>query len=486
MLDLSSEAILFYADEPTYFVEDIIRAKPDDIQRSILRSVADEPMTSVRSGHGIGKTTVESWVMIWFLCTRPFPKIPCTAPTQHQLFDLLWAEASRWIRNNPALAQELVWTKEKIYMRGYPEEWFAVARTATVPDALQGFHAEHMLYILDEASGIKDIVFEPVLGSLSTEGAKLLMCGNPTRLEGFFFNSHHRDRKTYNAIHADGRQSARVSKKFIQQIIDMFGEDSDVFRVRVAGGFPKGIPDSLIALEWCLQAAKRRIAIDKVSRVDIGVDVARYGDDSSVLTPLLNKIKAESPAVYNHNRTTEITGYTVVMIKDYATRYPDCRMRVKVDCDGLGVGVYDSLYEQKDQVIDAIWEDRCRKQGLDPETSSDRRECQAVPRLDLEIIECHFGGAGGKVSEDDPIEYSNSTGLMWGAIRKALQGGTLELPENDTLFSELSNRKYTVNSAGKIEMERKEAMKKRGVKSPDYADSLALSIYDPIDWSLNW
>ncbi len=153
---MEGDEILFYAKEPVYFVEDILLARPDENQKAILRSVAQEPMTSVRSGHGIGKSAVESWAVLWFLLTRPFPKIPCTAPTQHQLFDILWAEVHKWIRNNPALEREVTWTKEKIYMRGYPEEWFAVARTATVPDALQGFHAEHLLYIIDEASGVKE------------------------------------------------------------------------------------------------------------------------------------------------------------------------------------------------------------------------------------------------------------------------------------------------------------------------------------------
>ena len=153
-MSMSQEAILFYADHPVEFVEDILHAKPDEQQAAILRSVAANPMTTVRSGHGIGKSAVEAWIVIWFMITRPYPKIPCTAPTQHQLFDILWAEISKWKRNNPVLEKELIWTKEKIYLKGHQEEWFAVARTAPTPDALQGFHAENVLYIIDEASGV--------------------------------------------------------------------------------------------------------------------------------------------------------------------------------------------------------------------------------------------------------------------------------------------------------------------------------------------
>lgn len=482
---LDDNAILYYADNPIDFVEDILHATPDDKQRNILRSLRDYSMTSVRSGHGIGKSAVEAWSVIWFMVTRPFPKIPCTAPTQHQLYDILWAEISKWMRGNPALKKDLIWTQEKLYMSGQPEEWFAVPRTATNPEALQGFHADHVLYIIDEASGVSDKVFEPVLGAMTGPDAKLLMMGNPTRLSGFFYDSHHKNRGSYSAIHVDGRDSIRVSKKFVNQIIEMFGEDSDVFRVRVAGEFPKSTPDSFIAMEWCEQATK--LSIEPLEqRIDIGIDVARYGDDSSVLYPVFDKQKSDKIEQYNHNRTTEIAGYAVIMVKRYAMEYREASIHVKVDCDGLGVGVYDNLEEQKDRIIDDIWEDRCREDGLDPKDAHQWDACQRVPKPDLHIVECHFGGSGGKVDEDDPVEYANSTGLMWGAVRKALKAGALQIPENDTLMTQLSNRKYRVNKDGRIELERKEEMKKRGLKSPDMADALALALYDPPEWTVNW
>lgn len=109
------------------------------------------------------------------------------------------------------------------------------------------------------------------------------------------------------------------------------------------------------------------------------------------------------------------------------------------------------------------------------------------PPLDLEIVECHFGGEGGKVNDKDPINYANSTGLMWGSIREALKTGSLHLYYDDKQISQLSNRKYSVNSAGEIVLERKEEMKKRGLSSPDMADALGLALYDPpvSDWSLD-
>lgn len=471
---MDPEAIKFYANEPVYFVEDIICARPDRNQIDILNSVRDYPMTSVRSGHGIGKTAVESWVLIWFLITRPFPKIPCTAPTQHQLFDILWAEASKWLRCNPVLQKEITWTQEKIYLNGYKEEWFAVPRTATNPDALQGFHSDHLLFILDEASGISDKTFEPVLGALTGPDAKLLMMGNPTRLAGFFFDSHHKSRESYNAMHIDGRSSARVEKDFIKKIVDMFGEDSDVFRVRVAGQFPKSQPDSFISMEWA-EAASEQVVESPGIRLDLGIDVARYGDDSSVIYPVFDLVSSDTPEIYHHNDTMGLAGNVIVLLKQYAAEHRETvSFYVKVDCDGLGVGVYDRLKEQEDEILEQMKIIRGTAAGNEGEMESNANE------MTLDIVECHFGGAGGPLEEGDPIEFENSTGLMWGTVRKLLKEKTLSIWKDEKLITQLSNRKYRVNSRGKIELEKKEEMKKRGLSSPDIADALALALYNPV------
>lgn len=476
-MSLNPEAIMFYADHPVEFVEDIIRARPDRLQRAMLQSVADNPLTSVRSGHGVGKSAVESWLIIWFLSTRPYPKIPCTAPTKHQLYDILWAEVSKWLRNNPVLEKDIIWTQEKVFMRGYREEWFAVARTASKPDALQGFHASHVLYIIDEASGVDDKVFEPILGALTTEGSRLFMAGNPTKLTGFFFDSHHKNRAQYHTMHIDGRDSSRVDEAFVQTIIEMFGEDSDVFRVRVAGDFPRALPDSFIPMEWAERASEAPAPeITRASRVDIGIDVARYGDDSSVMTPVLDKRVQEEPEIYHHNDTMELAGRAVQLIKRYALAQPWAEIHVKIDCDGLGVGVFDRLMELREQIAEEVEKQRAQLYAGDKDP---------LPPFDLEIVECHFGGEGGTVSDTDPVSYQNSTGLMWGTVREALRTQTLKLWPDDKQISQLSNRKYTVNSNGKIELEKKESMKKRGLSSPDMGDALALALYESnISWDL--
>lgn len=145
------KSIEYYIDRPVEFAKDILNVEPEDYQAQIMNDVAKNPRVSVKSGHGTGKSALESWVLWWYITTRPFPKIICTAPTAHQLKDILWAEVNKWKRNSGTL-EEYEWTAEKIYLKGQKEEWFAIARTSNNPDALQGAHADHVLIIIDEAS----------------------------------------------------------------------------------------------------------------------------------------------------------------------------------------------------------------------------------------------------------------------------------------------------------------------------------------------
>lgn len=444
---MKSEAINFYIDHPVEFAIDILKVQPTLEQQAVMNDVAKFPMVSVKSGHGVGKSALESWIIWWYISTRPYPKILCTAPTKHQLHDILWAEVSKWKRNSKSLDKDFEWTSEKIYLKGSQEEWFAIARTSNKPDALQGTHAEHVLIIIDEASGVPDIVFEPVLGSMSTIDAKLLMCGNPTQLVGFFYESHTTKRELYKTHTIDGSKCERVDKNYVQTIIDMFGKDSDVYRVRVAGEFPKSTPDSFIGLD-IIRTEKK--VIDVVESIDLGVDVARYGDDESVVATTYNKSQVERLNVFKHNDTMKLTGQIVNIIKMLNLKYPLVIVRVKIDCDGLGVGVYDRL-----------------------------KEVIVEKNLKAKAVECHFGGKGGKVSYDEPIEYYNSTGIMWGTLRSKLKNNEITIPNNEELIKQITNRKYFINSDGTIKLERKEDMKKRNVHSPDRADAVVLSLYEP-------
>lgn len=288
-------------------------------------------------------------------------------------------------------------------------------------------------------------------GSLTTKDAKLIMCGNPTNLSGFFFDSHNKNRDTYKTFKVSGENSKRVEKSFIEDIIKMYGKDSDVYRVRVAGEFPKAMPDSFIQLDWVEDCSKNSRTSCRPHRIDIGVDVARFGDDQTIFCILFDKKYQQKLVEIFHNDTMQVTGQLVQTVENLRREYIGVPIHVKIDCDGLGVGVYDRLKEIKEE---KRWST-------------------------VELYECHFGGAGGKNDDNEPIEFKNSTGLMWGMLREKLRNHDLELVYDDEQIKQISSRKYRINSDGKIELERKEEMKKRELPSPDKADSLALSLFEP-------
>lgn len=443
-----AEAMGYYYNHPVEFVVDIIGANPEPYQAEILEAVRDNGKVSVRSGHGTGKTALLAWTIIWYLITRPYARIPCTAPTQHQLQDILWAEIAKWL-NHSGLNDALVWSSETVHMKGYKPTWFAVARTARDPNALQGFHGKNLLFVIDEASGVNDALYQPIMGALTEENAKLIMCGNPTMLSGFFYDSHHGTAEKYATFKLDGSKSARVNPTFVQDIIDMFGRDSDAYRVRVAGEFPSAMPDSFISLEWVEKCLAKVLLIEEVKTVDIGVDVARFGDDETVIQPVINKHIVQRSEKLLKNDIMQVTGAVMQMAKNLHNRN-NVRITVKVDCDGLGVGVYDRIKEIK-QAQSYGW---------------------------LNPVECHFGGKGGRLRTSDPIEFANSTGLMWGNLRAKLKAGELVMMKDDKLIGQITNRKYKLDSEGRILLERKEEMKKRGAHSPDRADALALALYE--------
>lgn len=440
-----------YWDNPVWFAEDMMNFHADKWQSDVLMALAESPKVSVRSGQGVGKTGLESIVVTWYLCTRPFPKVIATAPSRQQLYDVLWAEISKWLSSSK-IESLLEWTKTKIYMKGYSERWWATAKTATRPENMQGFHEDYMLFVVDEASGVADPIMEAILGTLTGYENKLLMCGNPTRTSGTFYDSHNRDRDLYKTFKVSSLDSPRTSKDNIEMLRRKYHEGSDVWRVRVEGEFPKGESDSLISLEYAETATLTKINnIYNNFTLHIGADIARFGNDESVIAPRIGN-KVFDLLTYAKKDTMETTGNILRAADKFKNEYKHInKVKIKVDDDGLGGGVTDRLNE----VI--------------------RQE-----RLDYEVIPIKNGSKA-----NDEEHYSDKSAEMWGNMRDMLEENftnfvqgkepTIELPNNDKLIKQLSNRKFRIDSKGRIDLEKKEEMKKRIGESPDLADAVIYS-----------
>lgn len=467
------ESIPLWRNDPVMFFREALGFEPDEWQAEAARDLAANPKVSIKSGQGVGKTGLEAAVFLWFITCFPYPRIVATAPTKQQLHDVLWSEISKWMSKSELLSMLLKWTKTYVYMVGNEKRWFGVARTATKPENMQGFHEDNMLFIVDEASGVADPIMEAILGTLSGANNKLLLCGNPTRTSGTFYDSHTRDRALYKCHTVSSADSSRTNKENIDSLIRKYGWDSNVVRVRVRGEFPEQEDDVFIRLSWiessintelepetakalgCFFDDKGRKIIDRngVDSIDIGCDVARFGDDRTVIGYKINEV-AKIFKKYNGQDTTWTAGNICRLYNSLVDLYKfKKKIYVKIDDGGVGGGVTDQLREIK------------------------RREPERYKMM--EIVPIHFG---------QPIKhkyYYDTTTYMMGIIREMLEPfddagnprqPTLVLPNDDDLVGQLSCRKYSY-VGGKIKVESKKEMKERGLSSPDEADCMLLTCF---------
>jgi len=213
--------------DPALFVRQALRVRPEPWQAKALKAAAARDRLAVRSGHGVGKSAWLAWLVLWWLLTRFPARVAATAPTAHQLADVLWGEIAKWHRRLPApLRAQLALRSDRLEVKAAPQISFAAARTARQeqPEAFQGFHCEHMLFIADEASGIDDAIFEVGAGAMSTPGAKTVLAGNPTRNSGYFFDAFHRMRGRWWTAKV-GSQEVPRARGHIEDVIATYGGD---------------------------------------------------------------------------------------------------------------------------------------------------------------------------------------------------------------------------------------------------------------------
>ncbi len=466
------ESIPLWKNDPVLFMREVLLFEPDDWQIEVAHDLRDYPRVSVKSGQGVGKTGVEAALLLWFLVCFPFPRIVATAPTKQQLHDVLWAEVDKWMSNSPLLSMLLKWTKTYVYMIGYEKRWFAVARTATKPENMQGFHEDNMLFIVDEASGVADPIMEAITGTLAGENNKLLLMGNPTKTSGTFYESHTVDRALYRCHTVNAENSKRTNKENIAAMKRKYGADSNVVRVRVYGEFPEQEDDVFIPISWLEASCQTEMSditakalgkyrndagilqpadVRGVTHIQIGCDVARFGDDKTCIGFRVNEV-VQIFKKYNGQDTSWTTSNIAILYKSLKQnfKYKE-KIAVVVDDGGVGGGVVDQLKALK----------------------------RTEPKVyeDMEIIPVNFG---------QPIKhkyYADSTTYMMGVVRDLIEpfdeaGNARKpqiiLPNDNDLVGQLSCRKYIFTSNSKQRVESKKDMKDRGLHSPDEADCVLL------------
>jgi len=429
------EAIAALREDPALFVETVLQATPQNWQRKALDAIAQNDRVAIKSGHGVGKTAFESWVVLWWLMTHYPCKVAVTANSAHQLSDVLWTEIDRWARNMPQAFKDLLEFKsDKISLKGATDS-FAVARTSRRenPESLAGFHSPHMLFVVEEASGVPNVIFETASGALSTPGAKIIMCGNPTRSDGYFYDAFHGDREKWHCITVSCEEGEYVDPKFIDEMAQKYGAESNVFKVRVLGEFPTQSDDVLLPLHLIEDAVTRDVEAGPTTPVVWGLDVARFGGDRSALAKRQGNVLIEPIKTWQNKDLMELAG---IVLSEYdAVPYSMRPQAIYIDAIGLGAGLADRLRE------------------LD------------MPAVAVSVSET--------ASLKDRFNRLRDE-LFW-AAREWFEARDCHIPDDGTLMAELSGIRYKYLSTGKLKVESKDEMKRRGQRSPDVADAFVLS-----------
>jgi hypothetical protein len=389
---------------------------------------------AVASGHGVGKTAVTCWIIIWFLTVRNPAKVRVTANTEAQLLGTDWAELSLW-HNRLVHKHWFNWTATAFYR--VDNERNARAEAVTWNEnkaaAFAGVHSKNTLLLMDEASGIPQTIWETAIGYLTTEQAIHLAFGNPTEPSGGFYDCFHRLKHRWITRHVDSRTAKKADRKLLDEIVNDYGEDSDLVRRRVRGLFPRQGARQFISRDVVEEAMTRRIPAEEIEQYGLimGVDVARYGDDRSCIV-LRKGPKVLSIETFEQTNLADFADHVVSTLK----RNPEI-VACYVDEAGLGAGVVDMAMRYDDRVMGVNVGRRAKR----------------------------------------PDIYMNLRIELWAKGKKWLE--TASLPDNQQLLQELCTPEYVTGAGGKTQLERKEHMKARGLASPDIADSLMLTFAGP-------
>jgi len=390
---------------------------------------------SIRGPHGLGKTTLMAWAILWFACTRPDDtKIPTTASAWRQLDKFLWPEVRKWYRlADWDMWKELGGTVPEVFSLklkvGEGCEAFAMA--SDNEELLEGAHGSNLLYVFDESKAIPNATWDAAEGAFATGDAYWISCSTPGDRGGRFYEIQRKapgyaDWWTRHITLQEAIEAGRISREWAESRREQWGEGSPVYQARVLGEFPEQSEDMLINLSWIESARERELPIE--GNQVVGVDVARWGSDDSAMI-LRQGDCSLAGSWWNGNDTMETTGKVV------STGVP-----AKVDVIGVGAGVVDRLREQGYPV-----------EGINVGEGASDKE--------------HF--------------FNLKSELYWN-LRTRFQNGEMDLSRlsqtvYDRLSGELTSIKYGYTSKGQIKIEAKEDTRKRLGKSPDLADALCLA-----------
>jgi len=430
---------------------------PEPWQREILEWVRDGLIDvnraiqiAVASGHGVGKSALVSWLILWAISTCTDTRGVVTANTETQLRTKTWAELGKWYhrfiaKDHFQLTATAIFSKDSAHERTWRIDMVPWSERNT--EAFAGLHnkGRRILVVFDEGSAIPDVIYEVTEGALTDSETEIIWCvfGNPTRNTGRFRECFPGQRfsRVWKTKQVDSREVSLTNKDQINSWVSAYGEDSDFVRIRVRGTFPRTGEQEFISHEDVETAANAEALAFPNDPLVIGVDVARYGTNESVIWFRKGRdARTIEPIRLRGVSTVELAGKVAEVYHRYRID------AIFVDGGGVGGGVIDNLRA-----------------------------------LHLHCFDINFGskaeGTGFNVGAEGE-RYANKRAEMWGSMRAWLKTGAI--PNLADLKAQLVGPLYTYNLRNEILLEKKEEMTRRGLDSPDLADALALTFALPV------
>lgn len=435
------------------FTHDILHVTPAPYQAHIMRTFVDKRRVAVRGAHGMGKTSLASWIVLWSIATAPADvKVVMTASAWRQLTFYLAPEVKKWARHGD-------WARIGLQMREGKElleqqikmndrEAFPVA--SDNPMLIEGAHASRLVYVFDEAKAIPNDTWDAAEGAFSTGEAFALAISTPGEPSGRFYDIHARKPgyEDWTAIHVtleEAIAAGRISQEWVAARKKQWGEASAVYQNRVLGNFDTSGEDNVVPLAWVEQSNARWLAVNGKGEGNTayGVDPAWKGEDKSAIA---RKVGVVIERVESHAKedTMQTAGRVAAAVNK--------RTPVAIDTIGVGAGVYDRLKELAYSVRSV----NVSKPALNPHSKK--------PLTD----------------ESGTVTFVNLRSALWWMLREAIDPSNpdaIALPPDDQLTGDLTAPKWWYNSKGQIVVESKDDIRERIGRSPDKADAVALALY---------
>ena len=436
---------------PGRFAAEVLGVSLWDKQEEVLAALEDRRRVAVKAGNGLGKGFCAGVSVLWFLYSHDPALVLSTAPTFRQVRYVLWRQVRTLYRGSKTpLGGKIYDTRWEL-----SEERYAMGLSADSADQFQGFHNPNMLVVVDEAAGVSDEIYEAIDSVMtSAETSRLLLIGNPTSITGAFRRAFHEERGLYHPITISALDSPNVragrivvpglaTAEWVEERREVWGDDDPLFGSRVLGEFPQQGECTLFKLS----AIERAAAIDSTPPVPdsgdvpviLAVDVARHGPDRSVILRRRG-LRVEEILTFNGMDTMELVGRLSAAVREHRPQ------QVVVDEIGVGAGVVDRLRELGHPV-----------QGINV----------ALPARQKHL-------------------FANRRAEGYWRIRELLEDGELRLPPDNRLVGELAAMRFSYDNAGRVIMESKDAMRRRGMRSPDLADALMMAFVEPAAKAKLW